>query len=98
MRNGGFSRSMVRICTGDVCVRSSRRSRGDFWSCPARKSVSCMSRAGWFGGKFRTQRVADARKADVEALAFQFAGGRAALDSRERGVDGGLNFVFEFVD
>ena len=27
MRTGGFCFSMVRICTGEVCVRSSRRSR-----------------------------------------------------------------------
>ena len=46
MRKGGFSFSMVRICTGEVCVRSSRRSRSGFASCLAMKSVSCISRAG----------------------------------------------------
>ncbi len=30
MRSGGFSFSMVRICTGEVCVRSSKRSRCGF--------------------------------------------------------------------
>jgi hypothetical protein len=42
---------MVRICTGEVWVRSSRRSRDGLCSCPAMSSVSCVSRAGWFGGK-----------------------------------------------
>jgi len=40
---------MVRICTGEVCVRSSRRSRSGFDSCPAMKSVSCVSRADGSG-------------------------------------------------
>ena len=39
---------MVRICTGDVCVRSTLRSPFSFG---ARKKVSCISRAGWPGGK-----------------------------------------------
>ena len=30
IRTGGFIFSMVRICTGEVCVRSSRRSRCGF--------------------------------------------------------------------
>ena len=40
---------MVRTCTGLVCVRSSLR-----WpfASGAKKNVSCMSRAGWPGGKF----------------------------------------------
>ena len=42
---------MVRICTGEVCVRSSRRSRCGRRSCPAMNSVSWVSRAGMVGRK-----------------------------------------------
>ena len=44
MRIGGFCASMVRICTGEVWVRSTMRSPSSF-SC--KKKVSCISRAGW---------------------------------------------------
>ena len=44
MRSGGFCFSMVRICTGEVCVRSSRRSRCGFFS--------------WSGDEDRVLRVA----------------------------------------
>ncbi len=57
MRTGGVCFSMVRICTGEVCVRSSRRSRAGLRSCPAMNSVSCVSRAGWFGGKFSDSKL-----------------------------------------
>ena len=48
-RIGGGVFSITRTCTGDVCVRSStpRPSGGG----GSRKNVSCMSRAGWSGGK-----------------------------------------------
>ena len=42
-------RCMVRICTGEVCVRSSSRSP---FSSGLKKNVSCISRAGWPTGKF----------------------------------------------
>ena len=45
VRAGGRRASMVRICTGEVWVRSS--APPDTWS------VSCMSRAGWSSGKLR---------------------------------------------
>ena len=48
-RIGGFCVSMVRICTGEVCVRSSRREPSGFG---LKKNVSCISRAGWPSGKF----------------------------------------------
>jgi len=48
---------MVRICTGEVCVRNSRRSRSGFDSWPAMNSVSWVSRAGWFGGKFSASKL-----------------------------------------
>ena len=48
-RIGGSLVSMVRICTGEVWVRSTLRS--PLWS-GWRKKVSCISRAGWPGGKF----------------------------------------------
>ena len=57
MRTGGGCFSMVRICTGEVCVRSSRRSRCGRFSCPAMKMVSWVSRAGWFGGKFSASKL-----------------------------------------
>ncbi len=47
-RIGGFCVSMVRICTGEVWVRSSLRSPSAF---SRKKKVSCMSRAGWPTGK-----------------------------------------------
>ena len=40
---------MILICTGDVCVRS-RVS-------PFTKNVSCISRAGWSGAKFRAEKL-----------------------------------------
>jgi hypothetical protein len=49
MRIGGFFVSIVRICTGLVCVRSSLRVPSRFG---AKKNVSCISRAGWPTGKF----------------------------------------------
>ena len=49
MRIGGFCASMVRICTGEVCVRSSFASAP---SAACRKKVSCISRAGCPSGKF----------------------------------------------
>ena len=49
MRIGGFCASMVRICTGEVWVRSSLRSP---FSSGWKKKVSCISRAGWPSGKF----------------------------------------------
>ena len=54
MRIGGFCASMVRICTGEVCVRNSLRSADPSgW----RKNVSCISRAGWPGGKFNAVKL-----------------------------------------
>ena len=41
--------SMVRTCTGEVCVRSTLRSP---FSSAGKKNVSCISRAGWPSGKF----------------------------------------------
>src|SRR5215470_14907619 len=38
---------MVRICTGDVCVRRSNREPSGFG---LKKNVSCISRAGWPSG------------------------------------------------
>ena len=49
MRIGGFCVSMVRICTGEVCVRNSLRSP---FSSGWKKKVSCISRAGCPSGKF----------------------------------------------
>jgi hypothetical protein len=56
-RIGGFWVSMVRTCTGEVCVRNSMREPpapgSDPWSCfGLKKNVSCISRAGWPSGKF----------------------------------------------
>ena len=48
MRIGGCVCSMVRVCTDEVCVRSSTSAFS-----LSIKNVSCMSRAGWSGGKFR---------------------------------------------
>jgi hypothetical protein len=48
-RIGGFCVSMVRICTGEVCVRSSIFSALPGFGCM--KNVSCISRAGWPTGK-----------------------------------------------
>ena len=45
---GGFCASIVRICTGEVCVRNTSFS---FDGPGLRKNVSCISRAGWSGGK-----------------------------------------------
>jgi hypothetical protein len=47
-RIGGFCASMVLICTGEVCVRSSSREPSGFG---LKKNVSCISRAGWPSGK-----------------------------------------------
>ena len=48
-RMGSGCVSMVRTCTDEVWVR---RSSG--FKCPVlTKKVSCISRAGWLGGKFR---------------------------------------------
>ncbi len=41
--------SIVRTCTGDVCVRNSMREPSSFG---LKKNVSCISRAGWPSGKF----------------------------------------------
>ena len=49
MRIGGFFASMVRICTGEVWVRSTLRSP---LASGGKKKVSCISRAGWPTGKF----------------------------------------------
>ena len=57
MRIGGASAIIVRICTGEVCVRISSRSRDGFACCPASTSVSCVSRAGWLGGKFSASKL-----------------------------------------
>ena len=40
---------MVRICTGEVWVRISRRSRERLALLAGETSVSWVSRAGWFG-------------------------------------------------
>jgi len=48
--SGGATVCMVRIWTGEVCVRS----RHDP---PPMKKVSCASRAGWSGGKFRAPKL-----------------------------------------
>ena len=53
-RIGGFWISMVRICTGEVWVRSSIREPSGFG---LKKNVSCMSRAGWLGGKFNMAKL-----------------------------------------
>ena len=47
--------SRARICTGEVCVRSTTPE----WppSGPATKIVSCISRAGWSGGKFSASKL-----------------------------------------
>ena len=47
-RIGGFSLSIVRICTGEVWVRRSIRSPSGLG---LKKKVSCISRAGWPTGK-----------------------------------------------
>ena len=57
MRTGGFIFCMVRICTGEVWVRSKRRSRCGLESCPAMNIVSWVSRAGWLGGKFNASKL-----------------------------------------
>ena len=49
MRIGGAYACIVRTCTGDVCVRSSRPS--------PRYSVSCMSIAGWSAGKLSAPKL-----------------------------------------
>src|SRR5918995_2384271 len=41
---GGSRSSIVRACTGEVCVRSTRPDSSD-----STKNVSCMVRAGWSG-------------------------------------------------
>ncbi len=46
---------MVRICTGEVCVRSRRP--------PARKKVSWLSRAGWSGGKLSASKLCQSSSA-----------------------------------
>src|SRR5215471_15500017 len=46
----------------------------------------------------RAQRAANAGEADVEVFTLEFAGGYAALDTCERGVDGDLDPGFEFVN
>ena len=57
MRTGGGCCSIVRICTGDVCVRNSNRSRTGLRSWPATTSVSCVSRAGCPYGKFMLSKL-----------------------------------------
>jgi hypothetical protein len=57
MRTGGGCFSITRTCTGEVWVRSSRRSRAGFDSSPATKNVSWLSRAGWLGGKFSASKL-----------------------------------------
>ena len=58
MRIGGASAIIVRICTGEVCVRISRRDQRDgFACCPATTSVYCVSRAGWLGGKLSASKL-----------------------------------------
>ena len=59
MRTGGGCYSMVRIWTGEVWVRISRRSRSGRRSWLAITSVSCVSRAGWPGGKFMRLEVVE---------------------------------------
>ena len=43
---------MVRACTGEVCVRSTRPSSGG-----STKKVSCICRAGWSGPKFSASKL-----------------------------------------
>ena len=57
MRTGGGCDSMVRICTGEVWVRNNSRSRKGRRSWLAIPSVSCVSRAGWPGGKFMLSKL-----------------------------------------
>ncbi len=52
-RSGAPWRRISRICTGDVCVRSSRGET----ALRSTKSVSCESRAGWSGGKFSASKL-----------------------------------------
>ena len=49
--------SMVRICTGDVWVRMSRRSRSGFALLAGDDELSWVSRAGWLGGKFSDSKL-----------------------------------------
>ena len=80
MRTGGGCCSMVRICTGEVWVRSSRRSRCERRSWLAMTSVSCVSRAGWPGGKFM--------RLEVVEVGFDFgADADGVAESREDGDD-----------
>ena len=55
IRIGGFCASIVRIWTGDVCVRRSSRSRPS--PPPFTKNVSTASRAGWSGGKLSDSKL-----------------------------------------
>src|SRR6185312_2104910 len=54
IRIGGLVLIMVRTCTGLVWVRSSVRSPSSRGS---KKKVSCISRAGCFGGKFNAVKL-----------------------------------------
>ena len=49
---GSSRSSMERTCTGEVWVRSSRCASGG-----STKNVSCISRAGWSGLKFRALKL-----------------------------------------
>ena len=49
IRTGGSIRSMVLIWTGEVWVRKTTSG--------PKKKVSCMSRAGWSGGKLRASKL-----------------------------------------
>ena len=48
--------SMDRICTGEVCVRSTTPDRSAPPG-PRTKNVSCISLAGWSGGKFSASKL-----------------------------------------
>ena len=49
IRIGGCETSITRLCTDEVCVRSSTSG----WD--SMKNVSCMSRAGWSSAKLSAE-------------------------------------------
>ena len=48
---------MALICTGEVCVRSTRPDLRPGPSGPSMKIVSCISRAGWSGRMFSASKL-----------------------------------------
>ena len=95
--------SIVRACTGEVCVRSTRP-----WSSGSVQNVSCMVRAGWSGPRLSASKLSHSDSIDRalgdlpahrdEDVGDQLRAGRDRVPGAERGPVGGQRDVDGLLD